>query len=66
MKHTHGVALAAIGFVLLLICAIPAAAQEVLPFPPTPSASTPGLSMQDSVYKKRVDPKRLPDGETFS
>ena len=36
------------------------AAQEVLPFPPTPSASTPGLTMQDSVYKKRVTPSRLP------
>jgi arylsulfatase len=37
-----------------------AGAQEVLPFPPTPSASTPGLTMQDSVYKKRVTPSRLP------
>jgi arylsulfatase A-like enzyme len=40
--------------------ALPAGAQEVLPFPPTPSASTAGLTMQDSIYKKRVDPKRLP------
>ena len=37
-----------------------AGAQEILPFPPTPSASTPGLTMQDSIYKKRVEPKRLP------
>jgi len=47
----------------LAICAIfapPVGAQEVLPFPPTPSASTPGLTMQDSIYKKRVDPKHLP------
>ena len=35
-------------------------AQEVLPFPPTPSGSTAGLTMSTSVYKKRVDPKRLP------
>jgi len=35
-------------------------AQEILPFPPTPSASTAGLTMQDSVYKKRVEPQRLP------
>ena len=35
---------------------------SVLPFPPTPSGSTPGLTIQDSVYKKRVDPKRLADG----
>src|SRR5580698_6893822 len=33
---------------------------SILPFPPTPSASTAGLSMQDSIYKKRVDPPRLP------
>jgi arylsulfatase A-like enzyme len=33
---------------------------SILPFPPTPSASTAGLSMQDSIYKKRVDPQRLP------
>jgi hypothetical protein len=37
-----------------------ARAQEVLPFPPAPSASTAGLTMQDSIYKKRVDPKHLP------
>ena len=35
--------------------------QDVLPFPPTPSASTAGLTMQDSVYKKRVEPRRLPE-----
>ncbi|MBL7874459.1 MAG: arylsulfatase [Cyclobacteriaceae bacterium] len=34
-------------------------AQDVLPFPPTPSASEAGLSMQTSTYKKRVDPQRL-------
>ena len=34
----------------------------MLPFPPTPSASTAGLTMQDSVYKKRVEPKRLAAG----
>ena len=33
---------------------------SILPFPPAPSASTAGLSMQDSIYKKRVDPARLP------
>lgn len=37
-------------------------AQEVLPFPPTPSASTPGITIQDSVYKKRVEPRRLAEG----
>ncbi|MAT13933.1 MAG: arylsulfatase [Planctomyces sp.] len=35
-------------------------AQETLPFPPTPSASTAGPTMQESIHKKRVDPDRLP------
>jgi arylsulfatase A-like enzyme len=39
-----------------------ASAQEILPFPPTPSGSTPGLTIPDSVYKKRVEPKHLSDG----
>ena len=34
--------------------------QESLPFPPTPSASIAGRTMQDSVYKQRVEPRRLP------
>ena len=48
------------GFVC--VCAGSVLGQDVLPFPPTPSASTAGLTMQDSVYKKRVEPKRLADG----
>jgi arylsulfatase A-like enzyme len=36
------------------------AAQEVLPFPPTPSASIAGRTMQESVYHRRVLPRRLP------
>src|SRR5271169_1035555 len=39
-----------------------AVAQEILPFPPTPSASTAGLTMKDSVYKKRVETKHLSEG----
>ena len=35
---------------------------SMLPFPPPPSASTAGLTVEDSVYKKRVEPKHLPDG----
>ena len=49
-------AVAAIG------CAQSAAAQEILPFPPTPSASTPGLTMEDSIYHKRVAIPRLQPG----
>lgn len=38
----------------------PLFAQESLPFPPTPSASIAGRTMQESIYKQRVEPKRLP------
>ena len=34
--------------------------QESLPFPPTPSASIAGRTMQESVYKQRATPRRLP------
>jgi arylsulfatase A-like enzyme len=34
--------------------------QDVLPFPPTPSASVAGRTMQESVYEQRVHAKRLP------
>jgi hypothetical protein len=34
---------------------------ESLPFPPTPSASTAGRTMQESVYKRRVEWRRLPE-----
>ncbi|MGB8149677.1 MAG: arylsulfatase [Candidatus Cybelea sp.] len=34
-------------------------AQDVLPFPPTPSASIAGRTMQESVYHQRVTPPRL-------
>ncbi|MGB0102089.1 MAG: arylsulfatase [Nocardioides sp.] len=33
----------------------------VLPFPPTPSASTPGRTMQESTYQRREEPQRLAD-----
>jgi arylsulfatase A-like enzyme len=45
---------------LVVVLTVPLVAQEVLPFPPTPSASIAGLTMQDSIHKKRVDPARLP------
>jgi len=32
---------------------------DVLPFPPAPSASKAGLTMETSTYKKRVEPKHL-------
>ena len=36
-------------------------AQDVLPFPPTPSASVAGKTMQESVYAPQPAPRRLPD-----
>ncbi|QDT73680.1 arylsulfatase [Lacipirellula limnantheis] len=47
---------------LCFLLTLMAGAQEILPFPPTPSSSIAGLTIQDSVYKKRVEPKRLADG----
>ena len=35
--------------------------QDVLPFPPTPSASVAGRTMQESVYAQRVPARHLPD-----
>ena len=34
--------------------------QDSLPFPPAPSASIAGRTMQESVHKQRVKPRRLP------
>ena len=51
-----------LGFVLGMAFASGAGAQEILPFPPAPSGSTAGLTMKDSVYKKRIEPKRLAEG----
>jgi hypothetical protein len=47
-------------FAFLTLFAIRMAAQGVLPFPPTPSASVAGRTLQDSVHKWRTEPKRLP------
>ena len=33
--------------------------QDSLPFPPTPSPGVASLTMQESVYKQRVTPRRL-------
>src|ERR1700722_12046602 len=34
--------------------------RDALPFPPTPSASIAGRTMQESVYRQQVKPRRLP------
>jgi hypothetical protein len=49
-----------LAFAFLTLFAIRMAAQEVLPFPPTPSASVAGRTLQDSVHKWRTESKRLP------
>jgi hypothetical protein len=46
---------------LTLYLSAPAHAQDILPFPPAPSASQAGVTIESSTYKKRVEPKRLPD-----
>ena len=61
-KAMTRVPLTVLGLALGAVCATTAGAQEILPFPPTPSASTAGLTMQDSTYKKRVEPKHLAEG----
>ena len=40
--------------------AIPAAAQEILPFPPKPSGSTAGRTMQESIYSPLPSVSHLP------
>lgn len=57
MKSTNTLSL-----LLSPIIGVFAFAQDVLPFPVTPSASQAGITMQDSIYKKRVQPARLDKG----
>ncbi|MGA7411655.1 MAG: arylsulfatase [Bryobacteraceae bacterium] len=47
-------------FALGILSGMPIIAQESLPFPPTPSASTAGRTLQDSIHKWRIEPRRLP------
>jgi arylsulfatase len=46
--------------IFTLLTAFTVEAQDILPFPPTPSASKAGLTIQGSTYKKREEPRRLP------
>jgi arylsulfatase len=62
MKMKRNVTLTLANLALGGLFAPMVAAQEILPFPPTPSASTAGLTMKDSTYKKRVETKHLADG----
>ena len=60
MSHNASSSLCAA--VLAMAFATATWAQEILPFPPTPSGSKAGLTIESSTYKKRVEPKRLADG----
>jgi arylsulfatase len=51
-----------LGIILFFGMSGTAFAQEVLPFPPAPSGSKAGITMEESVYKKRVEPKHLAEG----
>ena len=61
---THFFIIAALGSLIATAkCAAAAPVDgSILPFPPTPSASTAGLTIQDSTYQKRVEPRRLAEG----
>ena len=58
MKETA--VLLALSLVLGSIFALPIRAQEVLPFPRTPSGSTAGRTMQESIYSPRPQQSHLP------
>lgn len=57
----HALLLAVISIAGTGLVASTSCAQDVLPFPPTPSASTARPRLQDSIHKRRVEPQRLPD-----
>ncbi|PZX55581.1 arylsulfatase [Algoriphagus chordae] len=58
MKYNYSIS-AYLPLLLVLACMGTLKAQDVLPFPPTPSASKAGLTMKTSTYNKRVAPDRL-------
>lgn len=47
-------------FLILLCNSFLSFAQDVLPFPPTPTASIASRTLQESVHKRRVEQKHLP------
>ena len=59
MKPKLELILVAFSFALFAPFAV---AQEILPFPPAPSGSQAGVTIESSTYKKRMEPKRLADG----
>jgi len=49
-----------VGLILGAAFALPVGAQEILPFPHTPSGSIAGRTMQESIYSPRPAVTRLP------
>jgi hypothetical protein len=49
-------------FAFLILCVIPTAAQEVLPFPPQPSGSIAKRTMQESTYSPAPKINHVPKG----
>lgn len=47
-------------FIVLLLLGVTGRAQQILPFPPTPSPSTAGPTMIESIYKKQIPTNHLP------
>ena len=62
MRNSLSVACMILGLAPAGVISRSALAQEILPFPATPSASVAGLTMQDSTYKKRETPSHLQPG----
>ena len=56
---THFKRLASLGFFIPSAMVAMPDDGSVLPFPPTPSASKAGQTLQQSVHKRRVEPRRL-------
>ena len=46
--------------VLIAVLGTACCGQDILPFPPAPSGSQAGVTIESSTYKKRVEPERLP------
>jgi arylsulfatase A-like enzyme len=60
-KMTHGLLICSLFVLVMGLSTVRSAgAQEVLPFPPKPSGSTAGLTMQDSTYSPLPSVRRLP------
>ena len=60
MNHRHAWIITIVASVAAAVAPAIVLSQESLPFPPTPSASIAGRTIQESVYKQRETPRRLP------